>query len=392
MNILHTSDWHLGQNLAEKTREEEMNAFFSFLRDTIEERDVEALLISGDIFDTSSPSSSTLEQYYRFLASIQGSKCKDVFVIAGNHDSPSVLASPKEILEMVNVHVYSTREDVEPYVLCDKVVILPIPFPRDQELRRYVQGESFREEEDKLRRAIEDLYRRETEDAISRYGDLPIVAMGHLMASSVKDDEKMDLYIGGLGSIDASSFPRELSYVALGHVHKPQRLNKEGTICYSGSPIPMTFKEGKDQKIVKLIKVEGRNVETEDIPLPLYRSFFQIAGDKDHILSTLTSLVSGGKSGWVDIEITECGVSSSVRTKADEIVGGSGLEILHIKDATVQERIISDNDSVESLDDLSEEDVFLLVLEANGVTDEKKPALISAFREIVKEMEEEEKP
>ena len=132
MRIIHTSDWHLGHTLMDKTREEEMKAFFSFLIDTINEKKVDALLVSGDIFDTGTPSNSALSEYYSFLASIGKTECRDVFIIAGNHDSPSLLRAPKELLALVNVHVYATKEDIEPYLLRGKVVVLPIPFPRDQ--------------------------------------------------------------------------------------------------------------------------------------------------------------------------------------------------------------------------------------------------------------------
>ena len=122
---------------------------------------------------------------YSFLASIKDTECKDVFVIAGNHDSPSLLSAPKEVLNMINIHVYATKEDIEPYVLDDKVVILPIPFPRDQELRRLEDGESIKEEDDRLRLAIEELYKRETEKTAALHPSLPIVAMGHLMATNI---------------------------------------------------------------------------------------------------------------------------------------------------------------------------------------------------------------
>ena len=96
---------------------------------------------------------------------------------------------------MINIHVYATKEDIEPYVLDDKVVILPIPFPRDQELRRLEDGESIKEEDDRLRLAIEELYKRETEKTSALHPSLPIVAMGHLMATNITAEDKPNLYI-----------------------------------------------------------------------------------------------------------------------------------------------------------------------------------------------------
>lgn len=388
MRIIHTSDWHLGHTLMDKTREEEMRSFFSFLIDVIIKERVDALLISGDIFDTGTPSNAALSLYYSFLASIKNTECKDVFIIAGNHDSPSLLSAPKEILEMVNVHIYATKEDIEPYVIDDKVVVLPIPFPRDQELRRLVQGGTIREEDDRLRLAIEELYKTETEKTASAYPSLPIVAMGHLMASNINVEDKPDLYIGGLGTIDSGSFPKALSYVALGHIHKKMNLNSSGTLCYSGSPIPFSFKEAKDTKVLKLVEIEGSETKVSDITIPRFRNLFQIKGDKESIEKELKSLVEDKEEGWVSIEITESGVSSSLRSFCESITEQTGLEIIHIKDTTVSKRLLETEEDIESLDSLSEEDIFSKFLDEKEIKNERKDDLLTLFREILQQLEE----
>ena len=388
MRIIHTSDWHLGHTLMDKTREEEMKSFFSFLIDVLIKERVDALLISGDIFDTGTPSNASLSLYYSFLASIKNTECKDVFIIAGNHDSPSLLSAPKEILEMVNVHIYATKEDIKPYVIGEKVVVLPIPFPRDQELRRLVQGGTIKEEDDRLRLAIEELYKTETEKTASAYPSLPIVAMGHLMATNINVEDKPDLYIGGLGTIDSGSFPKALSYVALGHIHKKINLNSSGTLCYSGSPIPFSFKEAKDIKVLKLVEIEGSETKVSDITIPRFRNLFQIKGDKESIEKELKSLVEDKEEGWVSIEITESGVSSSLRSFCEGITEQTGLEIIHIKDTTVSKRLLETEEEIESLDSLSEEDIFSKFLDEKEIKNERKDDLLTLFREILQQLEE----
>lgn len=389
MRIIHTSDWHLGHTLMEKTREDEMKAFFSFLIETINEYKVDALLVSGDIFDTGAPSNAALNLYYSFLSSIRETECKDVFVIAGNHDSPSLLSAPKEILKRINVHVISTKDDIKPYSLDDEVVILPIPFPRDQELRKMIQGESIKEENDRLRVAIEELYRIETEKAADKYPSIPIVAMGHLMASNISKSDKRDLYIGGLGTIDSSSFPKELGYVALGHIHKKMNLNERGTICYSGSPIPLSFKEGRDEKVLKLIDIKGKDIKVSDIAIPRLRSIIQIRGDKDTIERELKLLVDKKEKGWVSLEITEGGVSSSVRILGESLTKDTDLEVIHIKDTTVSRRLMEKEESIESLESLSEEDIFTKYLDEKEIKDNRKEDLLSLFREILRSLDKE---
>ena len=388
MRIIHTSDWHLGHTLMDKTREEEMRSFFSFLIDVLIKERVDALLISGDIFDTGTPSNAALSLYYSFLASIKNTECKDVFIIAGNHDSPALLSAPKEILEMVNVHIYATKEDIKPYVIGEKVVVLPIPFPRDQELRRLVQGGTIKEEDDRLRLAIEELYKTETEKTASAYPSLPIVAMGHLMATNINVEDKPDLYIGGLGTIDSGSFPKALSYVALGHIHKKMNLNSSGTLCYSGSPIPFSFKEAKDTKVLKLVEIEGSETKVSDITIPRFRNLFQIKGDKESIEKELKSLVEDKEEGWVSIEITESGVSSSLRSFCEGITEQTGLEIIHIKDTTVSKRLLETEEEIESLDSLSEEDIFSKFLDEKEIKNERKDDLLTLFREILQQLEE----
>ncbi|MEB2332384.1 MAG: exonuclease subunit SbcD, partial [Nitrosomonas sp.] len=105
MKILHTSDWHIGKTLYGRKRYDEFEAFFSWLVETIEQEQVDVLLIAGDIFDTSTPGNRSQQLYYRFLHRVAASTCRHVVIIAGNHDSPSFLSAPRELLRALDVHV-----------------------------------------------------------------------------------------------------------------------------------------------------------------------------------------------------------------------------------------------------------------------------------------------
>ena len=118
MKILHTSDWHLGRTLYGRKRYQEFEAFLCWLAETIDQEQVDVLLVAGDVFDTSTPSNRAQELYYRFLCHVATSSCGHVVVIAGNHDSPSFLNAPKELLKALNVHVIgSVTENREDEVL-----------------------------------------------------------------------------------------------------------------------------------------------------------------------------------------------------------------------------------------------------------------------------------
>ena len=123
MKILHTSDWHLGRTLYGRRRYEEFAAFLEWLAQVIEGQGIEALLVAGDVFDTSTPGNRAQELYYRFLCRVAASCCRHVVVIAGNHDSPTFLAAPKELLRALDIHVVgmmSEHPEDEVLVLRDR--------------------------------------------------------------------------------------------------------------------------------------------------------------------------------------------------------------------------------------------------------------------------------
>jgi DNA repair protein SbcD/Mre11 len=105
MKLLRTSDWHLGRALYGRKRYDEYGAFLNWLAELIESRDIDALLVAGDVFDSSTPSNRAQELYYRFLCRVAASPRRHVVVTAGNHDSPSFLDAPRELLKFLNIHV-----------------------------------------------------------------------------------------------------------------------------------------------------------------------------------------------------------------------------------------------------------------------------------------------
>ena len=158
MKVLHTSDWHIGRSLYGRKRYEEFEAFLTWLAETIQENSIDALLVAGDVFDTSAPSNRAQELYYRFLCRVAASSCRHVVVVAGNHDSPSFLNAPKELLKVLDVHVVgnaSADPEDEVLVLCDKqdtpeLIVCAVPYLRDRDIRVAEAGESIEDKEYKL--------------------------------------------------------------------------------------------------------------------------------------------------------------------------------------------------------------------------------------------------
>ncbi|WP_180958074.1 exonuclease SbcCD subunit D C-terminal domain-containing protein [Psychrobacter sp. 4Bb] len=273
LTILHTSDWHLGRRLYGRLRYEEFESFLHWLQDTISAQKVDILIVAGDIFDTMTPSNKAQALYYEFLGKVSRSCCQHVVIVAGNHDSPTFLDAPSNVLKFLNVHVIGTAcddLDDEVLVLGDNdnnphCIIAAVPYLRDRDVRSSSAGESADSKDANVIAGICEHYDNVADIAKAKQADLnkthqryiPIIATGHLFASGGKtteDDGVRELYVGSLGKISADMFNDGFDYVALGHLHVPQRVGGRESIRYSGSPIAMGFGEAKQQKQVLLVQ------------------------------------------------------------------------------------------------------------------------------------------
>lgn len=273
LTILHTSDWHLGRRLYGRMRYEEFEAFLSWLQETISAQKVDVLIVAGDIFDTMTPSNRAQALYYEFLGKVSKLCCEHIVIVAGNHDSPTFLDAPSKVLKFLNVHVIGTAcDDLNDEVLVlDAIdgtphcIIAAVPYLRDRDVRGSHAGESADSKDANVIKGIRAHYdevasiakarQEHLSDAHQRH--IPIIATGHLFAAGSKtteDDGVRDLYVGSLGQISADMFDDGFDYVALGHLHVPQRVGGCEHIRYSGSPIAMGFGEAKQQKQVLLVE------------------------------------------------------------------------------------------------------------------------------------------
>ena len=285
LKILHTSDWHLGRRLYGRLRYEEFEAFLQWLKDTISAQQVDILIVAGDIFDTMTPSNKAQALYYEFLGKVSRSCCQHVVIVAGNHDSPTFLDAPSNVLKFLNVHVIGTAcDDLEDEVLVlgdddnnPHCIIAAVPYLRDRDVRSSSAGESADSKDANVIKGIHAHYdevaaiAREQQAKLikAHQRHIPIIATGHLFAAGGKttdDDGVRDLYVGLLGKISADMFDEGFDYVALGHLHVPQRVGGRESIRYSGSPIAMGFGEAKQQKQVLLVQFGAiANVDNEII-------------------------------------------------------------------------------------------------------------------------------
>lgn len=398
MNILHTSDWHLGRTLYGRRRYAEFEAFLTWLGDTLQAQAIDVLLVAGDIFDTQTPSNRAQTLYYRFLCRVAASPCRHVVVIGGNHDSPTFLNAPKELLKSLNVHVVgsiSDRLDDEVMVLEDaqgapELIVCAVPYLRDRDIRTAEAGESVEDKGRKLIEGVRDHYAAVAQLAEQRrkelHVDVPIVAMGHLFTAGGKiqeGDGVRELYVGSLAHVAATIFPTSFDYVALGHLHVPQTVAGAEHIRYSGSPLPMGFGEAKQQKSVCLVQLDRTGLNVELLPIPVFQALERIQGDWSAIEQRLQALSAAQVQAWLEIEYTGDTLMSDLREQLDALVAGTSLDILRLKNSRMVERVLQQNHSTEALDDLDEHEVFARCLAAHAVPDTQHSELVRTYQEAL---------
>ncbi|NCA69803.1 MAG: exonuclease SbcCD subunit D [Sphingobacteriia bacterium] len=255
MRLLHTSDWHLGQTFHDFDRTHEHQSFLDGLLDILEGEQVDALLIAGDVFDNPNPSAAAQRQLYRFLGAAKRRLPRlDILIIAGNHDSPGRLEAPEPLLGPFDVRVVgSVERDHRGDIDLERLIVplrnrdgeiaawcLAIPYLRPGDVPRVERGG------DPYLDGIALLYRQALELALRRREPgQAIIALGHchMSGAQTSEDSERRILIGGVESLAVEIFDPAISYVALGHLHRAQRVGGQERVRYSGSPLPMSFTE-----------------------------------------------------------------------------------------------------------------------------------------------------
>jgi exonuclease SbcD len=220
---------------------------------------------------------------------------------------------------------------------------------------------------------------------------VPIVAMGHLFAAggqTVDGDGVRELYIGSLAQVRTDVFPACIDYLALGHLHIPQIVGGSDFIRYSGSPLPIGFGEAAQGKSVFVVGFSDHSPTVTKIPVPRFQELRTLRGDWPTIAREIDGLKSGGCRAWLEIVYEGEEIAGSLRERLDEAVAGSGIEILRIRNSRVLERALSGTGAEESLDDLNVTEVFQRCLQAHEVPEDQRPALLSAYREVIVSLSE----
>lgn len=398
MRFIHTSDWHLGRRLFGKSRYDEAQSFLDWLIETIDEHHVQALLVSGDVFDTSTPSNRAQELYYRFLAKVSSTCCEHVVITSGNHDSPSFLEAPREILKYMNVHVRaSVSEDIEDEVILlndtsgtGQIIVCAVPYLRDRDIRTVEPGESIEDKDRKRREGIARHYEMACEQAekqVSNHGHkIPIVAMGHLFttgASTADGDGVRELYVGSLYRLGVETFPDSIDYLALGHLHQAQLAGKISTRRYSGAPMAMGFGDAKIQHEVLLVDMNEQELKITPLAVPRFRHLETIRGDMKTISEKIQSISSEHPGAWVEIIYEGKQIHGNLTKTIYDMTDGLDMEILRIQDLRATENVLAKIQVSKTLEELDEIAVFERCLDANDIPEEQRKELMRLYSEIL---------
>ncbi|MCI5163947.1 MAG: exonuclease sbcCD subunit D, partial [Candidatus Electrothrix sp. AX5] len=225
---------------------------------------------------------------------------------------------------------------------------------------------------------------------------VPIIGMGHLFTaggSKVEGDGVRNLYVGSLAYVGADAFPNSLDYLALGHLHAPQKVGGSETRRYSGAPLMMGFGEAERQKSVCLLDFPASDPTAPTVELlsvPIFQRIKQIKGDWEHIQTELSTLKEEGQAIWLEIIYEGEELIADLRQRLDEAVADTILEILRIRNRRIIEQALRPVQAEETLADLRHEEVFNRCLDAHAISAEQRPFLLAAYNEIALALEQDD--
>ena len=403
MRILHTSDWHLGQKLCNLERFAEHDFFLERLLGLIREQQVDCLLHAGDIFDTANPPNQALRQYFNFLRRLhEETNCRQAVLVGGNHDSVLTLQAPQRLLKVLQVHVVGglpadPAEQLIPIHGADgeEALVCAVPFLRDADLRNILPGESYEARQQRLREGIATHYQTLAQLAApwKQRGQF-VCATGHLfVANSQSSDSEKEIHIGLQDRFPVADFPDFFDYLALGHLHRPQRVGGMNHVRYSGSPLPLSFSERQDSKSVLLLEVEnGTLQQVRELPLPIPRRLLRLQGTVEEVCEKLQVLEepAGEFEDWIEARVQLEAPEPEIDRKLQEIAEAKPwLQLLQVRtEYTHQASGLEEQVPVQNLEDLQPREVFQELCLSHALAEEETQHQLSTFEELLARHEE----
>ena len=362
MKLIHTADWHLGQSFHGQERHAEHRAFLTWLLDTLVEREADALLVAGDIFDVVNPSLRAQELLYDFIVSAHERLPRlDIVLIAGNHDSGNRIELPAPLMRRLRTHALGRVSWLDDCTLDAERLLVPLtdaagetrawclalPFLRPAEVtgaalasRDDDSGPGDAADANDYVAGITRVHRQLIAAAEARReSGQALVAMSHahLHGAAVSEASERPIVIGGEESISAALFPPAIAYVALGHLHRAQQVG-EARLRYSGSPLPLDFSEVAYPHQVVEVTLDGESLaEAMAIPVPRPVAMHRIGpGPIDSVLAELEALeddpaLPKERWPWLEVRVALEAPLPDLRARVEAALKDKALRLLRLE-------------------------------------------------------------
>ena len=345
MRVIHTSDWHLGQELHGFDRGVEHDAFLDWLAGQLIALDADALIVTGDVYDTVNPPIPAQQRLYQFVKrALTSSPHLQIVLIGGNHDSPARLELPRHLLDADRIHLIGGMPRATGQPTASRILITirdktgtpcalcaAVPYLRPGDLPVPGDAES----------PLKTLYRQVIDSAHGVGGALPLIVTGHLHMSGgvISALSERRIVIGGEEAVPSDMFPATVAYVALGHLHKPQLIAGHTVIRYAGSPFPMSVAETHYHHSVVVIDLDGTDdVKTDLLRTPRPVAFYRVpsvgAAPLDMVEDALRHLdiddPGEPRRPFLEVAVQLDGVEPALRRRIDMALAGKPVRLTRV--------------------------------------------------------------
>lgn len=404
MRILHTSDWHLGRTLQNRSRLPEQEAFVEELKIIVREEKVDLVLVAGDVYDVVNPSAAAEELFYHAISELSENGRRALVIIAGNHDNPHRLRASLPLAHRQGIFLVGKPGETIGNRDCNspaidllrsgpgwfrlglhnpgqEVFLLTVPFASEARLQEALVDTVRKEEE--LRDSYDARLKILLQEALPELSPNTVnIFLSHLfvLGSSVSDSER-PLHLGGALTVDRDIVHEAFHYAALGHLHRPQQVKR--TACptrYSGSPLAYSFSEAGQEKRVILVEAEpGQQASIQEIPLTSGRPLLQktITGGSLEALQWLEQ--EAPQEAWLDLEIH---LTQSLEMKDIQAMRQAHPYLVNIRPLFAQAQAVEKELEIEGL---SLEELFQAFYSRQKSGASPSPQLMDLFLELARE-------